>query len=524
MVEVVSAVAAIVVEFHRARQLARVMSLVAERDRLAMLCYSLHASLDRQRIALELANDGAAALKVDRISVLLPHGERYQIEAATAVNELNRRANASRAIETLVEKLRALEQPLPWTSASMVVPVRAESADNAAADNAVAADNSAAVVAQAARDYLQESGAQRIRVEPLGPQPGSWSAAYAVAVFESFGSDPLNGEFDGIPEVCRHAALAFENGAAWEDQGVGRWVRRLQEAVSARRNRVLAGAMLLLLLLLAIIPVSFELEAHGQVQPVRRQQVYAPADGLVTKVAVSNAKQVSENEVLVVLRNQEFELEEQRVRGEIATATSRLASVRAARVDPDRRGPSATSSGQLAAEEEELKQMINSLNRQLEIVHRRISELTLRSPIAGQVIRWDLIRSLESRPVRQGQSLLQVADTQGPWQIELRIPDRAVRHVLAAQGRLKESLDVRFLLRMSPRVTYSAKLGTVNLATDLDQDGELSTLATVPLNQNDIPDLRPGSSVIAKIDCGRRSMGYVWLREFWEFLQTRILF
>ena len=194
--------------------------------------------------------------------------------------------------------------------------------------------------------------------------------------------------------------------------------------------------------------------------------------------------------------------------------------MRAARVDR----PTATSSGQLAAEEEELKQSINSLNRQLEIINRRIAELTVRSPITGQVVRWDLIRSLDARPVRQGQLLMQVVDTQGPWQIELRIPDRSVRHVLAAQAATKEGLGVRFLFRMAPGVTYSAKLGTVNLATDLDQAGELSTLATVPLNQSEIPDLRPGSSVIAKIHCGRRSIGYVWLREFFEFLQTRILF
>ena len=119
---------------------------------------------------------------------------------------------------------------------------------------------------------------------------------------------------------------------------------------------------------------------------------------------------------------------------------------------------------------------------------------------------------------------MQVVDTQGPWQLELRIPDRAVRHVLAAQAAAQEGLSVRFLFRMAPNTTYSAKLGPVNLATDLDQDGELSTMATVLLNPGEIPDLRPGSSVIAKIQCGRRSLGYVWLREFLEFLQTRLLF
>ena len=68
------------------------------------------------------------------------------------------------------------------------------------------------------------------------------------------------------------------------------------------------------------------------------------------------------------------------------------------------------------------------------------------------------------------------------------------------------------------------KADTLYLATDLDQEGELSTLAMVTLDPKEMPDLRPGSTVIAKIDCGRCSLGYVWLRELLEFLQPRVLF
>ncbi|HLQ47188.1 MAG TPA: hypothetical protein VK137_20760, partial [Planctomycetaceae bacterium] len=371
--EVVTAVAAIVVEFHRGRQLTRLLSLSADRDRIATLCHSLHTSLDQKRIALELANDGAAALKIDRISVLLTHATGFRLEAVTAVSELNRRANACRAIEQLVEELRPHGQSLPWTSAS--------------------ASDSGDAVTQIACRSLRESGATRVRVEPLGPQPGVWHAAHGVAVFESFGTESPNSDFDGVAEVCRHVAAALGNAATFEAQGFGGRIRRLAALAESRRTRTIAGALLVLLALLIVIPTDFNLEAHGQVQPVRRRQLYAPADGLITRVEVSNAKLVNANEVLLVLRNPELDLEEQRIRGEIATTNSRLASVRAARTDHDRRGSTVTSSGQLTSEEEELKQSISSLNRQLDIINRRIADLTLRSPIAGQVVRWDLIRS-----------------------------------------------------------------------------------------------------------------------------------
>ncbi len=498
--DVVAAVAAVIVEFHRGRQLTRMFSLSVERDRVAELCQTLHSTLDRRRIALDLANDGASALRLDRLSVLLADESGFRLESATAVQDLNRRANASRAIEQLVFEVRRQGTSLPWTSADQAN--------------------------EAVRDYLKESGAARVRVEPLGSKLGSWEGACGAVVLESFGTESINPDYDGVAEVCRHAATALANATAFEAHGLSGRLLRWKSLAQSRRARTIAISMAGVVLALALIPANLKLEAHGQVQPTRRRSVYAPADGIITQVAVSNAAKVAEGESLAVMRNPELDLEEQRVRGEIATTNARLAAVRASRGDPDRRGSNSPTAGQLAAEEEELKQTIASLNRQLEIVNRRAAELTLRSPIAGQVVRWDLIRSLESRPVRQGQLLMQVVDPAGPWEIELRIPDRHVRHVLAAQAAAKEAngLPVRFLFRMSPKTTYSARLDTVNLATDLDQDGELSTFAKVTLDPKEIPDLRPGSSVIAKLDCGRRSLGYVWLRELLEFLQTRVLF
>lgn len=497
--DVVAAVAAIVVEFHRGRQLERMFSLSVERDHVAALCQTLHTTLNRHRIALDLANEGAAALRVDRVSVLLAHESGFRLEAATSVNEINRRANASRAIEQLVFDVRRQGTALPWTSAG-------EPSD----------------VAQA---YLQESGANRVRVEPLGAKPGVWDEACGAVVLESFSNAPLNPDFDGVTEVCRHTATALANAAAHESHGLRSRLLSWKALAPSRRARTIAMSIVGVLLALALIPAKFELESHGQVQPARRRHIYAPADGVITKVFVDNAVSVDEGKTLAVMQNSELDLEEQRIRGEITTSNTRLGAIKATRVDHDRR-PASTSAGQLSAEEEELKKTLESLSRQLEIVNRRVAELTLRSPIAGQVVRWDLIRSLKSRPVRQGQLLMQVVDPAGPWQLELRIPDRHVRHVLAAQAATKDAkrLSVRFLFRMSPKTTYSATLDEVHLATDLDQDGELSTLAKVTLNPKDIPDLRPGSSVIAKINCGSRSLGYVWMRELLEFLQTRVLF
>ena len=58
----------------------------------------------------------------------------------------------------------------------------------------------------------------------------------------------------------------------------------------------------------------------------------------------------------------------------------------------------------------------------------------------------------------------------------------------------------------------------------LDETNSQSVLVTVSFDREQLDGLRPGASVTAKIDCGHRSLGYVWLHELFEFVQSRILF
>ena len=40
----------------------------------------------------------------------------------------------------------------------------------------------------------------------------------------------------------------------------------------------------------------------------------------------------------------------------------------------------------------------------------------------------------------------------------------------------------------------------------------------------ELPDLRPGATVTGKVYCGRRAVGYVWLHDFFAYIQSRIFF
>ena len=46
----------------------------------------------------------------------------------------------------------------------------------------------------------------------------------------------------------------------------------------------------------------------------------------------------------------------------------------------------------------------------------------------------------------------------------------------------------------------------------------------VAIDKDELPDRRNGAKVTAKIYCGQRSLGYVWLHELFETVQAKVLF
>jgi hypothetical protein len=180
--------------------------------------------------------------------------------------------------------------------------------------------------------------------------------------------------------------------------------------------------------------------------------------------------------------------------------------------------------GRAAAEEEELRRWLESLQAQHAILVQRKHELAITSPIRGEMITWNAPELLTSRPVSRGQHLLTVADLDGPWILELRLPDHRAGHLLDAQKARGRDLAVSFILATDPNTRYRGRIDDVARTTELDESETPSLIVRVRFAENQIGLLRPGATVIAKIHCGRRSLGFVWFHELIEFVQSRVLF
>ena len=118
-----------------------------------------------------------------------------------------------------------------------------------------------------------------------------------------------------------------------------------------------------------------------------------------------------------------------------------------------------------------------------------------------------------------------VAKLDGPWRLELRVPDRRVAHVLAAQQKIRSDLEVSFILRMDPKQKHRGKVETVGIRTEVgERDGAFVPVTVELADQENVPQLVPGATARARIDCGRRPIGYVWLHDVIDAFRTWVAF
>ena len=87
-------------------------------------------------------------------------------------------------------------------------------------------------------------------------------------------------------------------------------------------------------------------------------------------------------------------------------------------------------------------------------------------PIAGEITTWNVEELLLRRPVRQGQVLLQVAETKGDWELELRLPEDRAGYLAEAQRDFGNDLNVTYRLATDPGVDHEGRVTEVHLIAE----------------------------------------------------------
>jgi multidrug efflux pump subunit AcrA (membrane-fusion protein) len=540
----------------------------------------VHASLDPREAAYTIANEGRRLIECDRVSVAIRKGQKCTIEAVSGQDVFDKRSNTVRLLGKLATAVVRSGDPVWYTGDTRDLPPQVEDAVQEYVDEA---HSKTVAVLPLRRPAPAEEDDPKKRTEPEPP--------IGALIVEQIEDSRVSTSLVQRAEVVgRHSSLALANALehqnlflmpVWRALGKTRWVvqgRTLPKTLS------IAGVVLALIVLMAVLPWQFTQESKGTLEPIQRQAVFAGIDGVVHERLVEHGASVSKNQRLVKLRSTELDLQIAEVGGQRAANAQDLEGVK--RLLDER--PKPEDRIRLQGELARLTEKQITLEAQWKICQAKQVELDVRSPLDGTVVTWDLqLRLPLGRPVQKGQELLRVGNPRGPLQLELQMPENRIGHVAEAQqekyaeardklrellredtrgklgdaaseeeldkavvaalgevpdeklhdrlvaiyrqrglpeDELDDQLTVSYVLADESGVRRYGKVTEIARSAEVHGEEGNTVLVKVAIDRSDLPDPRPGVGVTAKVYCGYRPVGYVLLQDVIAFIQSRILF
>lgn len=247
---------------------------------------------------------------------------------------------------------------------------------------------------------------------------------------------------------------------------------------------VLAGSML--------YPASFRLHPDCYVFPVQIHYVVARFDGLLEKVFVEPGDRVSQDSQLATLDGRELELE---------LSSTRADSDKALKLRDNH-----LATGNVAAAQIGLLEY-QRLQERAKLLLIRQRQLSLESPVAGIVLSGDLKRA-EGGPVTKGQVLFEVAPLETIL-IEMAVADADISYV-------QEQATVTVRFDAFPGRKWQGKVDRIAPKSALIQRQNAFVVSFQIVNTGIF--LQPGMQGKASIECGKRSLLWIYFHKPWYAL------
>jgi hypothetical protein len=357
--------------------------------------------------------------------------------------------------------------------------------------------------------------------------------------------------------VGRHATSALYN--ASEHRNIpGRWIwgplAKVQEGLGGKARAIMLAVVASLLVIIAalvFVPYPLKMDAKGQLLPRDRRWVYSPwKEAQIREFLVAQGDPVVEGQRLALMHDFDLQTQVIDLQEEISGFDREIQAY----------GRQYDQAKQSNAKEEDLMKI--SLDQQTRRIQRdqRSEQLKalrervhahpdlpgfywLLSPIEGSVLNASFHENFTHRTVKPYEQFLRVGNKKGPWEIELKIPQKHIGQILQAYKQPdnpQEELDVDVVLRSAPTKTYKAKLarrdigGEATPNKDDNNESDPVVFAYVRIEGEGInpADAIPqsdnyrvtGTDVVAKVKCGNHALGYSLFYGVWEFLYEKVVF
>lgn len=523
-------------EFVKTRRLKHFTTKQSLWEQLEAFTTLVHKALDSRETAYTIANEGRRLIGCDRVTVVLRKGGKYQVTAISGQDTFDKRSNVVRLLRGLATTVARTGDDLWFTGDTSDLAPQVEKAVNA---------------------YVDESHTKQLAVLPLRESDKSLDDSPesrqdkkyenilgAIVIEQLVDSRPPDGMLQRIEVVRRHSATALTNAQEFEGlfllplwRALGK-TRVLMTAKNLPKTILATTAIVAAIVALCTVPYDFNMVADGKLLPEIRRDVFAGIDGMVTEVPVRHGQDVKKGDLLARMRSIALESQMTELDGQFASTLEQIATT-------DRQRQMLTNNPQkdpvelekLTGELAQLEKTRESLEKQRSLMNEQQQQLIVTSPIDGRVVTWKIRELIENRTVGKGQRLMEVADPNSDWELEVYLPEAKMGHVVEHFQELKKKdpnakLEVSFIL-----ATHSAEHlnGTVKeIDTSAEVQGEKGNTVrmTVTFPQEDLKrlvndpanELKFGADAKAKIMCGQKPVGFVLLHDLFEFIQSRILF
>jgi hypothetical protein len=518
---------------HTLQEVSTRQELWQQSDQFARL---VHDNLDLKDTAFTIANEGRRLIDCDRVSVAMLKGGKAKVVAISGQDSIETRSNNVQALGNLATRVIHSGEPLWYDGSTEDLPPQLEEAIEDYVDLSHGRTVAVLPIRQPERklegDILaerNETNEARVRREIIG-------ALIVEQIETQLSRETLEGRVDLVYE---HAARALSNSMDHSNILFMPLWRFLDRCLWMFRGSALPRTLSILGLIGAalasmfIIPMDFDLQGNGKLKPTVERQVFAHADGEVEQVYIKHGDTVAENQPLVKLKNNELEQQIQTTRGQYKQSLQQAYELK-------RQLNSSTTLTE--AERIRLQQDYNQAeqeavnrNAELNLLVERQSKLQRLSPINGLITTWDVEKVLNARPVVTGQVLMSVADPEGPWEVEVLMPEKRMRYLDWGFGNRakkddkgEEYLDVEIILMTAPEHKHYGRLyrSDIGERAELDtEDGAVVRLRCVPTDDALLNiSRRPGARVMADVKCGKRSVAFVCFYEVIEWIRANLLF
>jgi multidrug efflux pump subunit AcrA (membrane-fusion protein) len=475
----------------------------------------VHQGLDTRNTAYTIANEGRRLIECDRVSVAIKRGRKCAIEAVSGQDLVDKRSNTVSLLTRLANAVVATGDTMWYTGdTSMMAPQ----------------------VEDAVQNYVDEVHSKAVAVVPLKEphdktDPLANPKVLGALIIEQIeDSRPREGMVQRIDVVGEHSAIALANAVehhdlflmpVWRALGKSRWVveaRQLPYTIS------IGAALLALTVFMFLWPTDFEITAKGTMEPAIQRDIFATQSGEIVEVPVTHNAIVKKGQVLARIRNSELEGKLLATRGALESTRQQLAAKERQLTDKSLR---ITRGEQIRLEGErnKLADEVRSLELQLALYEEDKKDLTVRSPIDGQLVTWKVEELLIHRPVQKGELLMHVVEPQSDWELELHMPEDQMGFISEARRELGDTLPVEYILAANPGTTHHGTLKDIGRTAEVRPEEGNTVKVRVAVNKDDLGnEPRPGADVTAKVYVGRASIGYVWFHDLISFVQSKILF